>query len=137
MLGLVATICSANAEWTEVDVNDIDSNVLILLQQEVFQLTEGASELELDSIKVEIAVKAGIFYKFTLQSGDLVINVVIQKRLDGTLRAVSTNVGARMSPSNAEQASTRDRKRQRAAPAEEQESARNIPSLVNSQNGKA
>ena len=31
MLGLVATICSANAEWTEVDVNDIDSNVLILL----------------------------------------------------------------------------------------------------------
>lgn len=137
MLGLVATICSANAEWTEVDVNDIDSNVLILLQQEVFQLTEGASELELDSIKVEIAVKAGIFYKFTLQSGDLVINVVIQKRLDGTLRAVSTNVGARMSPSNAEQASTRDRKRQRAAPAEEQESARKIPSLVNSQNGKA
>ena len=103
----------------------------------MFQLTEGASELELDSIKVEIAVKAGIFYKFTLQSGDLVINVVIQKRLDGTLRAVSTNVGARMSPSNVEQASTRDRKRQRAAPAEEQESARKIPSLVNSQNGKA
>ena len=77
MLGLVAALYAAGAEWTEVDVSDIDSNVLILLQHEIFELTEGASELELDSIKVEIAVKAGIFYKFTLQTGDLVINVVI------------------------------------------------------------
>lgn len=81
-------------DWTEVDVNDIDERVLVLLQEQVFSLTDGASELELDSIKVEIAVGAGVFYKFALQTGDLVINVFIQKRLDGTLKVISTDIEA-------------------------------------------
>lgn len=121
MLGLVAALCAAGAEWTEVDVSDIDSNVLILLQQEVFELTEGAAELELDSIKVEIAVKAGIFYKFTLQSGDLIISVVIQKRLDGSLRAVSTNVSARLNPNSADAGNANKRQRKNAQAVQEEQ----------------
>lgn len=100
----------------------------------MFELTEGASELELDSLKVEVAIKAGIFYKFTLQSGDLVIRVVIQKRLDGALRTISTNIGASFGSGAAQ--SGNERRHSRKAPQSSQQTAHTVPSLVDNQNGK-
>ena len=48
--------------------------------------------MEINKLDVQVQVVAGINYKFSLYSGDMVIVIVIWRKLDGTMKVTSSEI---------------------------------------------
>lgn len=73
-------------------MDDVDTNVLKLLYSHLYKATNGLTVADFDRIDVQAQVVAGINYKFQLYLDDMMLEVVIWRKLDGSVKAVSSEI---------------------------------------------